>query len=193
MNRLGIWWSWFCSWEGPQNGPSSATPVTTQRIYQSNSVITLDELAPNPAAIDTNNDGVLDSETSALGISPTLDLRPMISFFKIHSERFGLGFSATAMDAARFAARREILDFPNAFNLFTSSQLESLAMDRPFLTKDSIDGIFSLNMRLLHSSNLTHWNVVTPASSTLQPNGTLTLKLPAAGNAAFYQVLGETP
>jgi hypothetical protein len=45
MHRLGVTWAWFCSWTGPY-GSTSEPNDKVARIYQSASVVTLDELAP---------------------------------------------------------------------------------------------------------------------------------------------------
>lgn len=45
MHRLGITWAWFCSWTGPY-GSTSEPDEKVARIYQSDAVVTLDELAP---------------------------------------------------------------------------------------------------------------------------------------------------
>jgi mannan endo-1,4-beta-mannosidase len=44
MHRLGVTWAWFCSWTGPY-GSTSEPNDKVARIYQSDSVVTLDELA----------------------------------------------------------------------------------------------------------------------------------------------------
>ena len=51
MHRLGAFFAWFCSWTGPY-GPTSEPAAKVARIYQSNEVLTLDELAaPDPPPV----------------------------------------------------------------------------------------------------------------------------------------------
>ncbi|NQW99351.1 hypothetical protein HQ447_01740 [bacterium] len=195
MQRLGIWWSWFCSWQGAQYGPQSAPAATVQRIYQSTAVLTRDELvaAPDPATLDSNQDGVFDVEAAALGFSPALDLGPALSFFRSQAARFNLGHTTAEIDASRLAGRQEILDQPNLYELFTASQVHAIDLGAPFLFKDPASGRFTLNLRLMHSSDLLHWDPITPTEVSQPPGGLLQLKLPAAGNAAFYRVQGAAP
>lgn len=195
MQRLGVWWSWFCSWEGAEMGPQSAPPATLQRIYQSGDVITRDELVPpvDPATLDSNNDGVLDSEANALGFSPTLNLGPTLSFFRTNAERFTLGHSQAELDTALASGRQQVLDHPDYYYLFTASQLHAIAINQPFLARDPVSGKFNLSLQLTHSANLTNWSPITPTSSVLQGDGALKLELPAAGDAAFYRVFGTAP
>ncbi len=192
MQRLGVWWSWFASWHGAQYGPQSTPNTDVQRIYQSSAVITLDELAPPPPA-DSNGDGVLDFEAVALGFSPALDLGPAIAFFRANADRFDLGHSQADLTAAQLAGRQEILAAPNPHGLFTATQFRSLAIGQPFLTQDPASGTFTLNLGLKQSATLTDWSPVVPTEMNLRPGGILELKLPAAGDAAFFRVLGEAP
>ncbi len=43
MHRLGVFFAWFCSWTGPY-GPTTEPAAKVARIYQSDEVLTLDEL-----------------------------------------------------------------------------------------------------------------------------------------------------
>ncbi len=190
MQRLGVWWSWFCSWTGT-NGPSSEPVATISRIYQSPAVVTLDELPPdNP---DANGDGVLDTEAIALGFDPGLDLGPAISFFRGNAERFQIGHSDAEIAAATEAGRQEILADPAANGLFTAAQMQDLALGHPLLQRDSTSGLFTLRLRLTASENLTGWQGLAPDSAAIQPDGSLDLKLPASGGVQFYRVQGEAP
>lgn len=49
MNRLGVWWAWFTSWNG-MVGPSLNPAGLVARTYRSPAVITLDPLPPPPRA-----------------------------------------------------------------------------------------------------------------------------------------------
>ncbi|RYD36553.1 MAG: hypothetical protein EOP87_05260 [Verrucomicrobiaceae bacterium] len=194
MQRLGVWWAWFASWQGAQHGPQSAPDATVSRIYQSAGVVTLDELPEiGTGDPDSNHDGVTDEEATSLGLPVELDLGPAIAFFRIHAERFSLGHTAAELEESRETGRQDILTVPNLHDLFTIAQLKSLAIDQPFLVKDSTTGHFLLNLRLLHSADLTGWQPVVPMAAEIGSGGMLRLELPAAGNAAFYRVLGNPP
>ncbi len=194
MQRLGVWWAWFASWQGAQLGPQSAPDAVVSRIYQSATVVTLDELPEDdPEDLDSNHDGVTDDEAMALGLPVDLDLGPLITFFRTNAERFSIGHSEADLGAAREAGRQDILTAPNLHDLFTIAQLRTLAMDQPFLVKDPARGHFALNLRLMRSADLSGWSQVTPAGAGIGTDGTVTLELPAAGNAAFYRVLGNAP
>lgn len=39
MQRLGVWWAWFCSWQGEKDGPKSASQELLRRIYHSTAAI----------------------------------------------------------------------------------------------------------------------------------------------------------
>jgi mannan endo-1,4-beta-mannosidase len=196
MQRLGVWWSWFASWQGAQYGPQSSPDTLVSRIYQSTSVITRDELPPllpDPQNLDSNNDGVSDAEALALGFPVDLDLSPATAFFRANAERFSLGHSAADLENARLSGRQEILSDPNTHDLFTSTQLRDLVIGQPVIAKDPATGHFTLDLEVMHSLNLTTWSRITPTSLDLRPDGTVELELPAAGDAAFYRILGGEP
>jgi len=194
MQHLGVWWAWFCSWQGVDNGPQSAPAAMLQRIYQSAGVITRDELpAPDPAHLDSNNDGVTDAEAMAMGFTVTQGLGPAILFFRENAARFSLGAGAVELAAARENGRSDILTNPNAHGLYTDSQLHALATGHPFLTRDPGTGNFTLKLKLSHSVDLTHWSGIGPDGVGLEADGSITVELPAMGNAAFYRLQGEEP
>lgn len=194
MQRLGVWWAWFASWQGAQHGPQSAPDSMVSRIYQSSTVVTLDELPQDdPENLDSNHDGVTDDEAMALGVPVDLDLGPVIAFFRTRADRFSLGHSDADLDEAREAGQQDILTAPNLHDLFTVAQLKALALDQPFIAKDPASGHFNLNLQLMHSPDLTGWQPVIPTAAEIGSDGTLRLELPAAGNAAFYRILGNAP
>jgi hypothetical protein len=47
MHRLGVAWAWFCSWSGSY-GPAAEPDDKVALVYQSQRVVSLDELAPAP-------------------------------------------------------------------------------------------------------------------------------------------------
>ncbi|RYD22262.1 MAG: hypothetical protein EOP88_08730, partial [Verrucomicrobiaceae bacterium] len=161
MQRLGVWWAWFCSWQGAQLGPASSPNATVSRIYQSAAVMTLDELpVDDPGDTDSNHDGVTDDEASTLGLPVDFDMEPVIGFFRTHADRFSIGHGEADLEEAREAGQQDILAEPNLRDLFTIAQLKALALDQPFIAKDPASGRFNLSLRLMHSPDLTGWQPV---------------------------------
>ena len=100
----------------------------------------------------------------------------------------GLGFNAVVDDASR-------LDLLRDNGLFLASDMETLALGKPVLAKDSVSGLFHLSIGVEKSSDLNVWTPQIGLSPTFDPvTGKVDLQFaPDGSNAQFYRVLGDRP
>jgi len=113
------------------------------------------ELGSNPLLADSNSDGINDGRAYSLGYSPTLNLLPLINSLKTNPVS-GL-YNQSQYDSNRTAGRNEILNSPNSYNLYSTSQIQNLGLGGIILNRNANNQLV-LNYQILQSTDLQNWS-----------------------------------
>ena len=100
---------------------------------------------------------------------------------------FGFDWAVAQPDLVR----EVLLPNPNAVGLYTASQIQSLAVDTPLLTRNPSTGLFTLTISLEKSVELAAGFVPFPLGLgmvTVDANGDLKCTFSTTDNAAFFRV-----
>jgi len=108
----------------------------------------------NPNNSDSNGDGISDGRAVALGYGPLFNFSALISSFTTNPPS-GL-FTEAQYNSNRVAGRNEVINSPNGFGLYTTNQLEDMAVGSILLSKMS-NGSAAINLTFEKSSNLSTW------------------------------------
>ncbi len=81
---------------------------------------------------------------------------------------------------------------PNAFFLYTPSQMRALTVGGPLLQKNATNGLFTLTIGVQMSADLTNFTAFpmngVGASTLIDGLGNLEFSFPGSGNAAFFRL-----
>jgi len=92
------------------------------------------------------------------------------------------------------AAVQNVLDNPNAHDLFTDDQMHGLAFGDPVFKRDPLTGKMKLTLNLKKSANLRQWDPVNlPAVDVNVQNGGIQIQITPQGNAAYYRLQTTSP
>jgi len=134
----------------------------------------------NPNQKDSNTDGVEDGQAVALGYSPTFNFGALISFLKTNPP-LGM-YNQAQYETQRMSGRNDILNSPNSYNLYTTSQIHNLGLGGIVLNRDTNNQL-TLNYQVLQSSDLQNWtpyqNVTLPITNA--PADKMFLRVQAVG------------
>jgi uncharacterized repeat protein (TIGR02543 family) len=114
----------------------------------------------NPNQKDTNSDGIEDGQAVTLGYSPTFNFSALLGYLQNHPPT---GLYTTLQYTGNYAAgqtagRAEVTSFPASYNLYTTDQIQNMAIGDLVLTRDS-DGKFTLEYNIEQSEDLQNWSV----------------------------------
>jgi len=138
----------------------------------------------DPNQKDSNSDGVEDGVVVSLGYSPTFNFSALTAYWKInpptglytssqYSENYTAGrtvgradvtgfpatyslYTATQYTANFTAGRNDVINSPNSSGLYTTSQIQNMAVGDLVLTKN-VGGTFTLNYDIEQSTDLQNW------------------------------------
>ena len=138
----------------------------------------------NPNQKDTNSDGIEDGQAVALGYSPTFNFSALISHLQSHpptglftisqyTDNYTAGqtsgraevtgfpasynlYSATQYNDNYNTGKQSVLENPNAFQLYTTSQIQNMAVGDLVLSRQ-VNGGFVLNYDIEQSTDLQNW------------------------------------
>lgn len=90
----------------------------------------------------------------------------------------------------RQAGIDEIMEEPNAFDLFSSAQIQTLHLGTPLLQRDAASGEFELKLSARKSSTLGSFTPLSFAAGdiTLSPGGELIFRFSSPDSAAFFRI-----
>jgi hypothetical protein len=93
----------------------------------------------------------------------------------------------------RQAGIEEIMEEPNAFDLFSAAQIQTLHIGTPLLQRDVSTGQFELKIAARKSAGLGEFSPLSFAAGdvTLSPAGELLFRFTSPDNAAFFRVDAE--
>jgi len=112
----------------------------------------------NPNQKDTNSDGIEDGQAVTLGYSPTFNFSALLGYLQNHPPT---GLYTTLQYTGNYAAgqtagRAEVTSFPASYNLYTTDQIQNMAIGDLVLTKNA-NGSFNLNYDIEKSADLQSW------------------------------------
>ena len=133
----------------------------------------------NPNQKDTNSDGIEDGQAVTLGYNPTFNFSALLGYLQSHPPT---GLYTTLQYTGNYAAgqtagRAEVTSFPATYNLYTTDQIQNMAIGDLVLTRDS-DGKFTLEYNIEQSEDLQNWSVYS--------SNTQVVRLPP--NKAFVRI-----
>jgi hypothetical protein len=84
----------------------------------------------------------------------------------------------------------DVLADPNSYDLYTLSQVRTLHVDTPLLSRDSATGNFSLFLGLQKSADLNHFTPfpITSPETSITSEGKLKFTFSSSDDAAFYRL-----
>ena len=94
----------------------------------------------------------------------------------------------TAADSLGLIPLSRVTDNPQDYGLYNASQMESLSLGQPLISKNSITGKMNLKLDMSHSSDLTNWSDFDVDDVVLSIiNGDVNIALDPAGDVQFYR------
>ena len=103
----------------------------------------------------------------------------------------GQGYYTQAQfDANRAAGISDVTSNPNAYDLYTTSQIQALNVGTPLIQRNSTTGLFTLTIAVQKSTNLVdfiHLPMTAP-QTTINAEGKLEFRFGSPDNAAFFRL-----
>lgn len=108
----------------------------------------------NPNKFSTTEDSIGDGRKVQLGYSPLLNLNALISSLK--TDPISGLYNQSQYDSNRSTGRNEILNSPNSYNLYSTSQILNLGLGGIVLNRNANNQLV-LNYNILQSTDLQNW------------------------------------
>ena len=103
-------------------------------------------------------------------------------------------FTQSQYAANRTAGQNDVINSPNTYGLYTTSQVHILNVGVPLLTKDAGTGKFKLTIGIQKTANLTTPFAAFPFTApdtTINAQGNIEFLFTVPGNAAFFRVQAQ--
>lgn len=193
----------------PLNGPTGSTTFTVQfapaTSGQNTAVLHIasDDADENPfdqtlsghalsANEDSDGDGLNDAAEfllAALGYDWEVSQPALVSTLFTNANVAGL-FNQLQLDASRHAGRNDVTSDPNAYSLYTLSQVQALNVGTPLLAKDPMTGRFKMTIGITTSADLIEYQPFpfTDPGTAINGSGKIEFEFTAPGNAAFFRL-----
>ncbi len=148
---------------------------------------------------DTDGDGMNDAAElllSTLGFNRQMNQSALVNTYYTNANAANL-YSKTQYDANFTAGRNtgqiDVLDQPNSYGLYTTSQVQALNVGVPLLVKNPSTGKFKLTMGVQKSNNLSTPFAAFPmntvgTNTTINAAGKLEFEFTSPDNAAFFRI-----
>ena len=170
----------FTSWTGDSTSTSTSIALTlnTNKTLTANfaedtgdndadGVTNFQEIVTygsNPNLKDSSNDGIEDGKAVSLGYNPMISFVAFLQDIKSNPPA-GL-YNATQYIDNYTAGQQNVLSNPNTHNLYTTSQIQNMAVGDLVLTRQ-VGGGFILNYDIEQSTDLQTWTTYAPLSLPL--------------------------
>ncbi len=141
------------------------------------------------ASADTDGDGMSDAAEFALspqGFDWQSAQPAKVAAFLTNTALY----DQTPYSISRIAGQNDVINSPNAYGLYTLSQVQTLNIGTPLLTKDPGTGKFKLTIGLQRSTGLQTWESFpfTSPDTTINALGNVEFLFAVPGNAAFFRL-----
>ena len=146
--------------------------------------------------VDTDGDGMSDAAEfalSTLGFDWQVSQPPLVNTYYNNANIAGL-FTQSQYAANRTAGQNDVINSPNTYGLYTTSQIQILNVGVPLLTKDAGTGKFKLTIGIQKTANLTTPFAAFPFTApdtTINAQGNIEFLFTVPGNAAFFRVQAQ--
>ena len=146
--------------------------------------------------VDGDGDGLNDSAEflmSSLGYDWQVD-QPALVNTLLNNANVARLFTEPQYAANRTNGQNDVVSDPNAFALYSLSQVQALHSGTPLIARDPGTGKFKLTMDWKKSTNLTDFlDFPAPPGSavSISPQGDVEFEFPSTDNAAFYRIKME--
>ncbi len=150
--------------------------------------------APASSSTDTDGDGLNDAAElylSAFGFDPGTAQAAQVTSFLAGNVLFNLA----QFDTNRTTGRNDVINDPNPYDLYTTSQVEALHFPTPLIKHNPATGVFTLTLGVQKSTTLMPGSFQ-PFSMTTAPDavrtfnseGKLEFQFTSPENAAFFRL-----
>ena len=141
---------------------------------------------------DTDSDGLNDAsefQMATLGYDWQVSQPALVSTLMNSATGAGL-YNQTLYNANRTTGQNDVINSPNAYSLYTLSQLQNLNVGVPLLQRDSATGEFTLTIGVDQSTNLTNWTPLpmTAPQTIINSQGKVEFRFTTPNNAAFFRL-----
>jgi hypothetical protein len=145
---------------------------------------------------DTDADGLNDAsefQMAALGYDWQVSQPALVSTLMNSATGAGL-YNQTLYNANRTAGQNDVINSPNAYSLYTLSQVQALNVGTPLIQRHPTTGVFTLTLGVEKSTTLqpgsfTPFPMTGPGTSTvINGQGKLEFQFTVPDNAAFFQL-----
>lgn len=145
--------------------------------------------------LDVDNDGMNDwgeYKLSALGFDWQVPNSALVSAYYNNADAAGL-YNQTLYNANRTAGQNDVINSPNAYSLYTLSQVQNLNVGVPLLQRNSATGEFTLTIGVDQSTNLTNWTPLpmTVPQTIINSQGKVEFRFTTPNNAAFFRLQAQ--
>ena len=127
------------------------TPTDTANYNTVNTSVNVTVLDPDG---DENGDGISNGVSVLLGYDPYFNFGPLLNHLKSNPVS-GL-FNQSQYNLNRVNGRNDVINSPNSYDLYTTSQIQNMAIGDLVLTKNP-NGSFNLNYDIEQSNDLQNW------------------------------------
>jgi len=99
-------------------------------------------------------------------------------------------FNQTLYNANRTAGQNDVINSPNAYSLYTLSQIQNLNVGVPLLQRNPSTGEFTLTIGVDKSTNLSTWTPIpmTVPQTIINGQGKVEFRFTTPDNAAFFRL-----
>jgi hypothetical protein len=141
---------------------------------------------------DTDADGLNDAsefQMAALGYDWQVSQPALVNTLINSATGAGL-YNQTLYNANRAAGQNDVINSPNAYSLYTLSQVQNLNVGVPLLQRDPTTSEFTLTIGVDQSTNLTNWTPLpmTVPQTIINSQGKLEFRFTTPNNAAFFRL-----
>ena len=176
-------------------GVDASYPLPYQIKWQKNGIeisganqptLSLPDIQPADAGVYTV---VISSEAGTVSDQATLSLAAGSLYTQ---SQYDAGVTL-GYQLGRQAGIEEIMEEPNAFDLFSSAQIQALHIDAPLLRRDAATGEFELKLGAWKSVGLGDFSPLSFAAGDLSvsPSGEILFRFSSPEGAAFFRVDAE--
>jgi len=106
---------------------------------------------------DSNMDGIPDVIADQIGYNPSINFTPLIEYLKNNPSIAGL-YNQVQNEASRASGRSDVTTSPNAYGLYTPTQIMDLNIGGITIQRSVSTGSYTLNYVLEQSTDLQSWS-----------------------------------
>jgi hypothetical protein len=129
---------------------------------------------------------IISNDVGSISSTATLTITPSALYTQAQYD----SALQAGLNAGMAFGRSQVTDSPNAYGLYSLSQIQALNVNTPLLSMDPVSRKFKLTIEVEKSANLTNFTPVpiSAGAAKINAQGKLELEFASSDNAAFYRL-----